>query len=105
MARHDCRLTTLRRIPTWLLCTLAAWLLSLTMRAGVRYGGDSLRWGMLRALVKERDGYKCRQCGRKASYGGTWLECDHKRRVADGGSYAPWNLHSLCKECHRGKHE
>lgn len=88
----------------YLLCTLAAILLSLTMAAGKRYGGESLRWGMLRALIKERDGYKCRECGARASYEGAWLEVHHKRRVADGGGYAPWNLVSLCRNCHREVH-
>lgn len=83
---------------------LAAWLVSLTMTPGKRYGSESLRWGILRALIKERDGYKCRECGRKAEYGVTWIEAHHKRRVADGGSYAPWNLESLCVGCHRGRH-
>jgi len=89
---------------TYLLTTLAAWLLSLTMRPGVRYGGDSLRWNVLRALIKERDGHKCRQCGAKASYGRVRLECHHERRVADGGSHAPWNLTTLCKPCHDKRH-
>ena len=55
----------------WIGCTLAAALLSLTMKPGTRYGADSLRWGFLRSLIKERDGYKCRQCGAKAKYEGT----------------------------------
>ena len=59
---------------------------------------------MLRAAILERDGHKCRECGAVARYGVVWLEVDHRRRVADGGSYGPWNLVSLCKQCHDNKH-
>ena len=88
----------------WIGCTFVAYLLSLTMKSGIRYGAESLRWGILRALIKERDGYRCRECGKKAEYGGTWLEVNHKQRVANGGSYAPSNLELLCKPCHDKKH-
>lgn len=74
------------------------------MKPGVRYGADSLRWGIMRALIKERDGYKCRECGRKAEYGGVWLEAHHRHPVSEGGGYAPWNLVLLCVECHRDVH-
>lgn len=83
---------------------LVAWAVSLTMRPGVRYGGDSFRWHVLRAAILERDGHKCRQCQRKAAYGGTWLECHHKRPVAAGGSHSPLNLVTLCVNCHRKVH-
>lgn len=52
----------------------------------------------------ERDGYKCRECGRKAEYGGVWLEAHHRHPVSEGGSYAPWNLVLLCVDCHRRRH-
>lgn len=84
--------------------TLLAALVSLTMRRGVRYGGKSFRWAVLRAAILERDGHKCRQCRAVASYGGVWLEVDHRQRVADGGGYSPWNLRTLCKACHAGRH-
>ena len=95
---------TRKSMTTRLLCTLAAWLVSKTMRPGLRYGADSLRWGILRALIKERDGYKCRECGRKAEYGGVWLECHHIKPVSAGGGYGPRNLRMLCKDCHGGRH-
>lgn len=81
-----------------------ALVLSLGMKAGKRYDGESFRWRVLRSAVLERDNYKCRACGAKASYGGVWLEVHHLRHVSDGGSYLPWNLRSLCKSCHDEKH-
>jgi 5-methylcytosine-specific restriction endonuclease McrA len=95
---------TIYHALTWPLWTLLALAVSLTMRPGVRYGGESFRWAMCRAAILERDGHRCRHCGARAQYGGTWLEIDHKRRVADGGSYRPWNLRALCKGCHDGRH-
>ena len=85
--------------------TLLAALVATTMRRGVRYGGKSFRWAVLRACILERDGHACRECGAVAFYGGVWLEVDHRRRVADGGSYSPWNLQTLCKACHRERHK
>ena len=84
--------------------SLWAWLVSLSMQPGVRYGGRSYRWHMLRAAILERDGYACRECGAVASYNGTWLEVHHRRRVADGGGYGPRNLISLCRGCHEQEH-
>ena len=94
---------------TWLLCTLAAYLLSRLMVAGRRYGGErycgeSLRWDIMRGLIKCRDAYVCCQCGNKASLN-NYLQVHHKKHVADGGSYAPWNLTTLCTGCHREVHE
>lgn len=83
---------------TRLLCSLAAMLIALTMKPGVRYTG--LRWDLQKAFIRKRDGYKCRQCGVGAIYGQNWLECAHRRRVADGGGYSPFNLRMLCKICH-----
>ena len=83
----------------YILWSLIAIPVSLTMQAGVRYT-DSLRWDVMRSLIRKRDGYKCRGCGSRSLYGQNWLECHHRRRVADGGSYLPWNLRLLCKACH-----
>lgn len=68
------------------------------MRPGVRY--TELRWDLQRAFIRKRDGYRCRRCGIQAKYNGVWLECAHRRRVADGGGYSPFNLRMLCKACH-----
>lgn len=91
-------------IMTSLLWSLWALLLSLTMKPGIRYGMREYRWQMLRAAILERDRHTCRECGRVPVYGYVRLEVHHKRRVADGGSYKPWNLVTLCQHCHRRQH-
>ena len=91
------------RIIYW---QLVALILSTGMKSGKRYDGESFRWRVLRTAVLERDGYRCRnpKCRVKASYGGTWIEVHHRRHVEHGGSYRPWNLISLCRDCHRAEH-
>lgn len=84
--------------------SLWAWVVSLSMRPGVRYGWRSYRWHMLRAAVLERDGHACRGCGVSAVWGVTWLEVHHKRPVASGGGHGPGNLISLCRSCHVKEH-
>lgn len=88
---------------TYLLTTLAAILLGFTMRSGVRYTG--LRWDLQRALIRKRDGYRCRVCDRQTVYGQTWIEVHHRHSIARGGSHYPWNLALLCKQCHDLVHE
>lgn len=88
---------------TYILTTLAACLLALTMRSGVRYT-DSLRWDILRGLIRKRDGYQCRLCDSKAVYGRNWLEVHHRRPLARGGSHYPTNLVLVCKPCHDTLH-
>ncbi len=87
------------------LWAIPALLISLTMRPGIRYGGTSFRWAILRACILERDGYKCRECDRPARYGETWVEVHHRRPIRAGGNHRPWNLISLCKQCHDHIHE
>ena len=60
---------------------------------------DSARWALVRRAVFDRDGWRCRACGRAGR-----LEVDHVRPVALGGD--PWalaNLQALCVRCHLGK--
>ena len=57
---------------------------------------DQKRWEYVRKQVFERDGYKCRSCGKHG-----WLECDHVVPLKNGGD--PWNmdnLQTLDKHCH-----
>ena len=57
---------------------------------------DARRWAHVRRLVFDRDGYRCRACGRAGR-----LECDHRTPLEQGG--AEWdmgNLQSLCRTCH-----
>ncbi|MDE0190753.1 MAG: HNH endonuclease signature motif containing protein [Gammaproteobacteria bacterium] len=60
---------------------------------------DPKGWREVRALVFERDGRRCVECGRTDG-----LECDHRTPVKDGGD--PWdmaNLQTLCRGCHIAK--
>jgi ribosomal protein L37AE/L43A len=92
-----------RRLPAYLWWSLLAAMVSLTMRPGVRYT-DSLRWDILRGLIRKRDGYQCRVCDSKAVYGRNWLEVHHRRSLSRGGSYYPTNLVLVCKPCHDTLH-
>lgn len=76
---------------------ITAWLLSLTMQPGHRYAG--WRWQTVARYVRRRDGWKCRQCGRRGM-----LHVHHKRPVSRGGWHWPINLVSLCPSCHERAH-
>ena len=53
-------------------------------------------WRRLRLQILERDGYRCRTCGRAGR-----LEVDHIKPLRHGGDeYDPGNLQSLCREDH-----
>ena len=56
----------------------------------------SSRWQRTRRRIFQRDGYRCRKCGRAGR-----LEVDHVVPIEKGG--APWadsNLQTLCRGCH-----
>lgn len=55
-----------------------------------------------RARVFERDGFRCRRCGRGPSDGVT-LHCDHVVARSRGGSGGDTNLQTLCSDCNLGK--
>jgi len=57
-------------------------------------------WGRVRRAVLDRDGWRCRECGRAAR-----LEVHHKRPLKDGGSNALDNLATLCVRCHKIAHK
>ena len=60
---------------------------------------NAKKWGRVRVKAKERDGWKCTQCGSMRS-----LEVDHVKPVADGGAmYDLANLDTKCRICHREK--
>ena len=50
----------------------------------------------IRKEVLERDGHRCRVCGRTTN-----LHIHHIRKRRDGGSNDVWNLITLCPGCHR----
>ena len=54
-----------------------------------------IRWEIL-----TRDGFKCRECGRRGLQ-----EVDHRVPLHLGGTDAPANLQLLCPRCHRRKGE
>lgn len=56
----------------------------------------------LRYDVIQRDGGRCRVCGRSAADGVT-LEVDHIIPISKGGTTTYTNLQTLCKDCNRGK--
>ena len=57
------------------------------------------RWAAVRLAVFERDGYRCRACGRAGR-----LECDHKVPLWQGGpEWEMSNLQSLCRTDHLRK--
>ena len=54
------------------------------------------RFAHLRRRALERDGYRCRACGRAGR-----LEADHVVPLDKGGApYDPENLQALCRGCH-----
>jgi len=58
-------------------------------------------WRKVRAAVVERDGHRCRECGRDLNrYPGWYTEVHHVMPVISGGSDHPGNLVTLCTECH-----
>ena len=57
---------------------------------------DRKRWRAVRRQVLNRDGWKCRACGRRGR-----MEVDHVRPVQDGGEvFNLKNLQTLCRPCH-----
>ncbi len=53
------------------------------------------RWQRTRKAVFDRDGWRCRSCGRAGR-----LEADHIDRRWPGGPYNLDNLQTLCRPCH-----
>ena len=60
----------------------------------------SRTWQELRGVVRERDSWRCRECGRAGR-----LEVHHKIPLKDGGSNALENLLTLCVGCHKAAHK
>ena len=58
------------------------------------------KWKRVRRAAIERDGYRCRHCGKAAGR----FEVDHIKPLSEGG--APFdleNLQPLCRPCHFDK--
>ena len=54
---------------------------------------------MARKEARERDGYRCQECGKAGI-----LEVHHKIHVRNGGSDELENLVTLCRGCHIDMH-
>ena len=55
------------------------------------------RWRVLRLAILDRDGWRCRKCGRAAGR----FEVDHVIPLDRGGAmYEESNLQTLCRGCH-----
>ena len=58
---------------------------------------SAYRWKRARLAALDRDGWRCRHCGRAAGR----FEVDHIVPLEAGGAaYALDNLQSLCRPCH-----
>ncbi len=65
-------------------------------------GGREAIPPQLRFRVLQRDGFRCRYCGRGTAEGAT-LQLDHVVPVAAGGETTEANLMTACAECNAGK--
>ena len=57
----------------------------------------------LRFRILQRDGFRCRYCGRPGSVPGVVLHVDHVVPVVAGGTSTEGNLLTACEECNLGK--
>ena len=56
------------------------------------------RWRIVRRAVFDRDGWRCRKCGRAGR-----LECDHVDPSPGRNPFDKANLQALCRGCHIAK--
>lgn len=62
-------------------------------------------WGRRASLVRERDGYRCRNCGVGGGPNGdAELHVDHAKPRSVGGHDQGLNLRTLCRSCHEARH-
>ena len=57
------------------------------------------RWEIIRREALERDGWRCRECGKAGR-----LEVHHLEPLHKGGSNDVGNLVALCRSCHIQAH-
>lgn len=57
----------------------------------------------LRFSVLQRDGFRCRYCGRTSREPGVVLHVDHVVPLVAGGATTEDNLLTACEECNLGK--
>ena len=56
-------------------------------------------WALARSRALNRDGWRCRQCGRAGR-----LQVHHLHSLQDGGTHEIENLRTLCREHHLDAH-
>lgn len=62
-------------------------------------------WRTISSLVKERDGYTCRNCGASGTgEDGVELHADHQTPRSVDGPDHPSNIRTLCRQCHEARH-
>ena len=62
---------------------------------------NQARWRAVRKIVLDRDGWRCRECGKAGQ-----LECDHRIPLWKNPAQDPYDidgLQSLCRSCHIAK--
>lgn len=64
--------------------------------------GNAPTFLKLRFQVLERDGFRCRYCGRSVEDGAK-LQLDHVHPKSKGGKWERNNLITACQECNLGK--
>ena len=72
------------------------------IRGGVPRARDPLP-AQLRFRILQRDGFRCRYCGRSGDAPVFVLHVDHVVSVAAGGTTSEDNLRTACEECNLGK--
>lgn len=63
-------------------------------------------WATMATLIRQRDGYQCRNCGALGGprNGDAELHVDHQHPRSRNGPDHPANLRTLCKSCHQARH-
>jgi 5-methylcytosine-specific restriction endonuclease McrA len=98
--------------PSRLARDVAKWerRMSAAERKAIEDRAERAAWQTVSALVKARDGYRCRVCSMRTTRMGCgdprrWAHVHHiVYRSAGGGSY-PRNLILLCGRCHDDEHQ
>jgi len=72
-----------------------------SIQCGTRVDGYPTNWEEIARAVRERDGYRCTQCGESSIV----LHVHHVMPISKGGSNSMTNLVTLCEKHHTAKHD